>query len=118
MFNSKYNNKTLGEITRDAAKAFVDGVLTPENDESGNVRVAVVKYGEQAKARIFGTPDSWSSNWTNGLNLTDKNVYTSNKAKANDAVEQATERTFSEGTNTEGGFLMAKRLPKLKEMMP
>ncbi|HQC70803.1 MAG TPA: S-layer homology domain-containing protein [Sedimentibacter sp.] len=114
MFNSKYNNKTLGEITRDAAKAFVDGVLTPENDESGNVRVAVVKYGEQAKARIFGTPDSWSSNWTNGLNLTDKNVYTSNKAKANDAVEQATERTFSEGTNTEGGFLMAKKVAEAK----
>ncbi|HQK53655.1 MAG TPA: S-layer homology domain-containing protein [Sedimentibacter sp.] len=114
MFNSKYNNKTLGEITRDAAKAFVDGVLTPENDESGNVRVAVVKYGEQAKARIFGTPDSWSSNWSNGLNLTDENVYTSNKTKANDAVEQATERTFSEGTNTEGGFLMAKKVAEAK----
>ena len=115
MFNSKYEGITLGKITEEAAKAFVDGVLTPANNLSGNVRVAVVKYGEQAKARIFGDPnDSWSGNWSNGLDLTKDVVYTTDITKANNAIESATEPTTNEGTNTHGGFLMAKKVAEVK----
>ncbi len=114
MFTSEYNNKTLGKITEEAAKVFVDGVLNEANDESGNVRVAVVKYGEHAKAHIFSSSDSWSDNWSSGLNLTGKEVYTSDKDAAYDAIEKATEPTIDEGTNTEGGFLMAKKVAEVK----
>ncbi|HQC70233.1 MAG TPA: S-layer homology domain-containing protein [Sedimentibacter sp.] len=110
MFTSKYNNQTLGKITEEAAKAFVAGVLTPENDVSKNVRVAVVRYGEQANARIFTGTGSWSNNWSDGLDLKNEAVYTYNKADAEDAIEKATNPTTNEGTNTESGFLMAGKV--------
>ena len=110
MFTSKYNSQTLGKITEEAAKAFVEGVLTPANDISGNVRVAIVRYGEQANARNFTDSGSWSDNWSNSLDLKNQAVYTSDKAAANKAVEEATKPTTNEGTNTEGGFLMARKV--------
>ena len=114
MHTAEYNGKKLAEITKDAANAFVDGVLTSANDLSGNVRIGVVKYGEQANARIFSGSGSWSDNWRNSLDLDNITVYTSNKADAKSAVSKATEYVTNVGTNTEGGFLMAQKVAAQK----
>ncbi len=102
------NGNSLAEITEDAAHAFIDGVLTGDND---NIRVAVVQYGTYARAsRFYG---NWTSYWSSGLDLDDVTVYTSNNSVAKAAVTSATTRFYYNsygGTNTEGGFLMAQKV--------
>ena len=112
MHLEKYNGKSLAEITREAAYAFIDGVLTEANDASGNVRVAVVQYGTDAKAYQFNH-EEWSSNWGRNLNLDEDQVFTKDKESAKDAVDSATtvfDNSNHGGTNTEGGFLMAQKI--------
>ena len=71
MHNTEYDEKSLAEITKDAANAFIDGVLTASNN--GNVRVAVVQYGTYAKAYQF-TSDNWTNGWSSGLTVDGDNV--------------------------------------------
>ena len=74
MHNEKSNGKTLAKITEEAAHAFINGVLTADNN--GNIRVAVVQYGTEARARDFKGTGSWTGNWSSSLNLSGKTVYT------------------------------------------
>lgn len=116
MHDTKYGGKTLAQITKDAANAFIDGVLTTANDSTGNVRVAVVQYGTYAKAYQF-TSNDWTNNWRNNLTVNGDKVFTSDITKAKSAIGKATTK-FSDsnygGTNTEGGFLMASKVASVK----
>ncbi len=111
MHNEKSNGKTLAKITEEAAHAFINGVLTADNN--GNIRVAVVQYGTEARARDFKGTGSWTGNWSSSLNLSGKTVYTSDNSDAKDAVTEALTKFWYSGdggTNTEGGFLMAQKV--------
>lgn len=118
MHNEKSNGKTLAKITEEAAHAFINGVLTADNN--GNIRVAVVQYGTEARARDFKGTGSWTGNWSSSLNLSGKTVYTSDNSDAKDAVTEALTKFWYSGdggTNTEGGFLMAQKVAGQKEQM-
>jgi Mg-chelatase subunit ChlD len=111
MHNEKSNGKTLAKITEEAAHAFINGVLTADNN--GNIRVAVVQYGTEARARDFKGTGSWTGNWSSSLNLSGKTVYTSDNSDAKYAVTEALKKFWYSGdggTNTEGGFLMAQKV--------
>ena len=111
MHDTKAGTKTLAQITKDAADAFINGVLTPENND--NVRVSIVQYGTDARAYRFSGEDDWTSNWSSGLNVNGDEVFTTDNANAKTAVNSATTKYINSnhgGTNTEGGFLMAKKI--------
>ncbi|MEA5095448.1 MAG: S-layer homology domain-containing protein [Sedimentibacter saalensis] len=113
------NNKSLAEITRNAAYAFINGVLTPSNSSSGNVKVAVVQYGTYARARQFTGESNWTNTWSSGLEVEEDRLYTLDIAQAKLAIDSATTQfnhnsNDSGGTNTEGGFLMSSKVAEVK----
>lgn len=110
MHDTEDDGKSLAQITKDAANAFIDGVLTESNN--GNVRVAVVQYGSYARAYQF-TSNDWTDGWSNSLTVDGSEVYVADNASAKDAVNKATTKFSNSdngGTNTEGGFLMASKV--------
>ena len=110
MHDTEDDDKSLAQITKDAANAFIDGVLTESNN--GNVRVAVVQYGSYARAYQF-TSNDWTDGWSSSLTVDGSEVYVADNVSAKDAVNKATTKFPNNndgGTNTEGGFLMASKI--------
>ncbi len=105
--NSNSMTSELLNMTKDAAKIFVDKIISNNKIDP---RISVVIYGTEAQTRDFSKSNNSNSRWAKLSNsfVADDKYYSTDILKINSSIGDLSGN--GGGTNTHGAFLMAEKL--------